>query len=262
MINALRSASTGMDAQQLRIDGIANDLANVNTPGYKKTRAVFEDLYYDQVKTPGALNDKDTQSPNGIQIGHGTRLTSIQKVFTDGTTQHTGNTLDLSIEGNGFFKVLDSTGQEFYTRSGSFQTDKDGNVVTMNGMTLQPSIVVPDNTQSITIAKDGTISVITSDSQSASDIGQIEMAMFQNPAGLQYMGQNLYKETDASGTAKTVIAGQDGSGSIAQGFLENSNVDIGESLITMIVAQRSYEANSKVIEAADHMMQQANSLLG
>lgn len=251
-----------MDAQQMRIDAIANDLANVNTPGYKKTSAMFEDLYYDQVKTPGTLNDKDTASPNGIQIGHGTKLTSITKIFTQGSTQHTGNSLDVTIEGQGFLKVTDTAGLEYFTRSGSLQTDKDGNLVTLNGFKLEPNLTIPANTQSITIAKDGTISVITSDAQTASEIGQFEVDMFQNPAGLQYMGQNLYRETDASGSPKAVVAGQDGSGSIAQGFLENSNVDIGESLITMIVAQRSYEANSKVIEASDRMMQQANNLLG
>lgn len=261
MINALRSASTGMEAQQLRIDSIANDLANVNTSAYKKTRAAFEDLYYDQIKTPGNLNNQSTQSPSGIQIGHGTKLTAVYKVFNEASTQSTANPLDLAIEGQGFFKVADSQGNFFYTRNGTFQRDSQGNIVTPNGEVLQPSLVIPSNATSISIAKDGTVSVATSDQETAQNLGQIQLAMFQNPAGLKYNGQNLYSLTDASGQETLVTAGQDGSGSVAQGFLENSNVDIGEALIQMIVAQRSYEANSKVIESSDRMMQQANNLI-
>lgn len=261
MINSLRSASTGMEAQQLRINGIANDLANVNTPSYKKTRATFEDLYYDQIKIPGTMNDQETVSPSGIQIGHGTKLTSVSKIFTEGTTSHTGNALDLAIEGGGFFQVIDAEGDTYYTRNGTFQKNQDGEIVTPNGELLEPAITVPDDLLSLTIGKDGIITAITADSDTAEELGQIELAMFQNPAALQYMGKNLYKETEASGTPNIVIPGEDGAGNIAQGFLENSNVDIGESLITMIVAQRSYEANAKIIEAADRMMQQANNML-
>ncbi len=262
MINALRSASTGMDAQQIRIDAIANDLANVNTSGYKKTNANFEDLYYDQIKAPGTLNDKNTASPNGIQIGHGTKLTSVNKVFTEGSSQQTGNALDVSIEGAGFFKVTNSAGDIMYTRTGTLQTDKDGILVTSNGFTVEPALTIPQDAKAITIAKDGTISATTAGSETATVVGQLEVIMFQNPAGLQYAGQNVYKESDASGTPKTVVAGEEGSGTLSQGFIENSNVDIGESLIRMIVAQRSYEANAKVIEASDRMMQQANGLIG
>lgn len=261
MINALRSAATGMEAQQTRINSISNDLANVNTPGYKKTRATFEDLYYDQVKLPGTLNDSQTESPNGIQIGHGTRLTSVSKIFTPGTTSNTGNSLDVAIEGNGFFEVTDSNGDSFYTRNGTFQANSEGEVVTTDGLTLEPNISLPDNILSLTIAEDGTISAIVSDSEDAQELGNIEISMFPNPGGLQYLGSNLYKTTNASGDAVQVTPGEEGSGLLSQGFLENSNVDIGESLITMIVAQRSYEANSKVIEAADRMMQQANNLI-
>ncbi|MBF0104830.1 MAG: flagellar basal-body rod protein FlgG [Deltaproteobacteria bacterium] len=261
MINSLRAAATGMEAQQLRINGIANDLANVNTPAYKKTRATFEDLYYDQIKIPGTLNDQETTSPSGIQIGHGTKLTSVSKVFTEGTTNHTGNTLDLAIEGNGFFQVTDANGDTLYTRNGTFQKNQDGEVVTFNGEKLEPAITIPEDVLSLTVGKDGIVSAITPDAETAEELGQIELAIFQNPAALQYMGNNLYKETEASGSPSLVTAGEDGSGNIAQGFLENSNVDIGESLITMIVAQRSYEANAKIIEAADRMMQQANNML-
>ena len=261
MINALRSASTGMESQQVRIDSIASDLSNVNTVGYKKTQASFEDLYYDQIKSPGSLNDTNTQSPNGIQIGHGTKLTSVSKVFTTGTLQHTGRNLDIAIQGNGFFQVTNSNGETLYSRNGTLQTDQDGNLITFNGETLEPSITIPSNATSITIAKDGTVSATTSDSESATSLGNIELVMFQNPAALVYKGGHLYQASDASGTASTVTPGQDGSGTLVQEFLENSNVDIGESLISMIVAQRSYEANSKIIEAADRMMQQANNML-
>ncbi|OVE80548.1 flagellar basal-body rod protein FlgG [bacterium K02(2017)] len=261
MINALRTASTGMEAQQMRINGISNDLANVNTTAYKKTRATFEDLYYDQIKVPGTFNDQETESPNGIQIGHGTKMTSISKIFTQGSMSHTGNTLDLAIEGPGFFRVTNAEGESLYTRTGTFQKNRDGEIVTGNGEKLEPSVTIPENLVSLTIGKDGIMTAITSDSETAEELGQLELAMFQNPSALQYLGKNLYKETDASGTASTVIPGEDGTGNIAQGFTESSNVDIGESLITMIVAQRSYEANSKVIEAADRMMQQANNML-
>lgn len=261
MINALRSASTGMEAQQMRINGIANDLANVNTPGYKKTRATFEDLYYDQVKVPGTLSDQQTASPSGIQIGHGTKLTSISKVFTPGTAAQTGNSLDISIDGQGFFQVLDSNGEVFYTRTGAFQTNADREIVTAEGMVLEPGITLPDNIESLTIASDGTVSAIVADADEAQDLGQIELVMFANPAGLNYTGRNLYRQSSASGDPVAVVPGEDGAGLLSQGQLENSNVDISESLITMIVAQRSYEANSKVIEAADRMMQQANNML-
>lgn len=261
MINALRSASTGMEAQQMRINGIAHDLANVNTPGYKKTRSTFEDLYYDQVKVPGTLNNQQTPSPNGIQVGHGTRLTSISKIFTQGTSTQTGNSLDVSIEGQGFFQVTDANGDTYYTRTGSFQTNAEREIVTTEGMKIEPNLSLPDNIQSLTIAQDGTVSAIVADADEAQDLGQIELVMFPNPAGLQYMGRNIYRLTSASGDPVTVTPGQDGSGLLAQGSLENSNVDISESLITMIVAQRSYEANSKVIEAADRMMQQANNMI-
>jgi len=261
MINALRTAATGMEAQQTRINSISNDLANVNTPGYKKSRAAFEDLYYDQVKLPGALNDAAEETPNGIQIGHGTRLTSVSKIFTNGTTNNTGNSLDLAIEGQGFFVMVDSNGDEVYTRNGTFQANKDGEVVNQAGLVLEPSITLPTNIVSLNVAADGTVSAVTSDNEVAQELGSIEVAMFANPAGLQYVGGNLYKASGASGEVVKVAPGEDGSGKVAQGFLENSNVDIGESLITMIVAQRSYEANSKVIEAADRMMQQANNLL-
>lgn len=260
MLNALRSAATGMEAQQIRIDGIANDLANVNTTGYKKAKADFEDLYYDQIKTPGALEDQNTASPTGIQVGHGTKLTAIAKVFTNGELQQTQQQLDLAISGNGFFTVTDSSGNTYYTRNGTFMVNKDGLLSTTTGMTLDPQISIPTTATSLTIADDGTVSTSASGETTATTLGQITLAMIPNPAGLKYLGSNNYQVTDASGAATAVTPGAEGSGKIMQGFLESSNVNVGESLINMIVAQRSYEANAKVIETADRMMQSVNNI--
>jgi flagellar basal-body rod protein FlgG len=261
MINALRSAATGMGAQQTRIDGIANDLANINTVGYKRSRAEFEDLYYDQIKTPGGQNSENIQSPNGIQLGHGTKLTSMSKVFTPGDVENTGQSLDVAIEGQGFLQFVDENGVTVYSRNGTLQVNKDGNIVNSNGLPLEPSVNIPANTSSISISKDGIISVKTPDSDQDQEIGRMEVAMFQNPTGLEYLGSNIYKPTEASGTATVATPGLEGSGKISQGFLESSNVNVGEALISMVVAQRSYESNSKVIETADRMMQAVNNIL-
>lgn len=261
MINALRSAATGMNAQQTLIDGLANDLANINTSAYKKSRAAFEDLYYDQIKAPGATNAQNLKSPNGIQVGHGTKLTAIYKDFTTGDLKQTDQALDLAIEGNGFFILTNAEGEKVYSRDGVMQLDDQGNIVNGNGLKLDPALTVPINTTSITISKDGIVSIKTSDSAEIQELGQISLAMFQNPAGLEYAGGNLYKETGASGTAATVLPGVEGSGKISQGFVEGSNVNVGESLISMVVAQRSYESNAKVIETADRMMQSVNNIL-
>lgn len=261
MINAMRTAATGMTAQQTRIDGIANDLANVNTVGYKRVRAEFEDLYYEQLKTPGVKNSANVNSPNGVQVGHGTKLTALSKIFTPGDMESTGQELDIAIEGNGFLQFIDANGQNVYSRNGVLQVDRDGNLVNANGLALEPSMTVPANVKSITIGRDGIVSVSTADADEAQEIGQIQLAMFMNPAGLEYLGSNLYKATQASGEATTVNPGEDGSGSLAQGFLENSNVNVGESLISMVIAQRSYESNAKVIETADRMMQTVNNIV-
>ena len=261
MLNSLRSAATGMEAQQVRIDNIANDLANLNTVGYKKGRADFEDLYYDQIKTPGTSNTANIVSPNGIQVGHGTKLNSISKIFTVGDIQATGQQLDLALEGNGFFQLSDPNGNIVYSRNGSFKIDQLGAIVNSNGLALNPAITVPANTISLTVGTDGTVSAATSDSETAVQLGQIQLAMFQNPAGLVYGGSNIYRESTASGPATVVVAGENGSGELIQGFLEASNVNVGESLINMVVAQRSYESNSKVIETADRMMQSINNIV-
>ena len=261
MINALHSASTGMSAQQTRIDGIANDLANLNTVGYKKTRAEFEDLYYDQIKASGSSNSDSTISPNGIQVGHGTKMTSMTKIFTAGDIESTGGQLDLAIGGQGFFKFTDENGNAVYSRNGTLQLNQDGALVNGNGLVMDPSFTIPSTTTSLNIGKDGTVSIKTSDSVDAQNLGKIQLAMFQNPAGLEYVGANLYRETTGSGTATTVNPGADGSGQIQQGFVESSNVNIGDALISMVVAQRSYESNAKVIETADKMMQSVNNIL-
>jgi flagellar basal-body rod protein FlgG len=261
MINALRTAATGMEAQQIRIDNIANDLANINTVGYKRSTEDFEDLYYDQIKTPGALNSQSVESPNGIQVGHGTKLTSISKLFTEGVLQQTGRDLDVAIEGNGFFKVTNADGQTMYTRNGSWILNKDRQLCNSNGLLVDPQITIAADATSVAIGKDGTVSVTTSTDPAPTNAGQIDLVTFANPGGLRYAGAHLYAETSASGSPVTSLPGASGAGTITEGFLENSNVNMGESLINMIVAQRSYETNAKVIEAADKMMQAINSIV-
>lgn len=261
MINALRSAATGMNAQQTLIDGLANDLANINTTAYKKSRAAFEDLYYDQIKAPGSTNAQNVKSPNGIQVGHGTKLTAIYKDFATGDLKQTDQALDLAIEGKGFFALTNAEGATVYTRDGVMQLDDQGNLTNTNGLKLEPNLTIPTNTTSLTISKDGIVSIKTSDSAEVQELGQIQLNMFQNPAGLEYLGGNIYRESSASGTATQVNPGQEGSGKISQGFVEGSNVNVGESLISMVVAQRSYESNAKVIETADRMMQSVNNIL-
>lgn len=261
MINALRSAATGMNAQQTLIDGLANDLANINTTAFKKSRAAFEDLYYDQIKSPGSINDQNIESPNGIQVGHGTKLTAIYKDFSTGDLKQTDQALDIAIEGKGFFVLSNAEGNSVYSRDGVMQLDKTGKLINSNGLVVSPEITIPSNATSVTISKDGIVTIKTPDSQDPVAAGQLQLAMFQNPAGLEYAGGNVYKETPASGTATLVNPGVDGSGKIVQGFVEGSNVNVGESLINMVVAQRSYESNAKVIETADRMMQSVNNIL-
>src|SRR3990167_268577 len=214
MINALRSAATGMGAQQARIDAIANDLANVSTVGYKTTRPEFEDLYYDQVKTPGNKNNESVQSPNGIQLGHGVKMTSMTKVFTAGDVENTGQPLDLAMTGQGFFQLSDENGNAVYTRNGVFQVNADGDIVSPNGLKLEPNITVPQTVTSITIGTDGTVSIKTSESGDSQELGKIELATFQNPSGLENLGGNLYRATDASGAFTAVKPGLEGAGKL------------------------------------------------
>lgn len=261
MIRALYSAASGMTAQQLNVDNISNNLANANTTGYKMRRAQFQDLLYQSMSQPGAAAGQTSTTPTGLQLGLGTRAASNEVIFTQGNSSETDNPLDLTIQGNGFFQVLLPNGQLAYSRDGSFQLDKDGNIVTANGNLVQPQITIPATAQSITIATDGTVSYTLPGQTASQKAGQIQIAGFQNPAGLNSLGQNLYQPTDASGTPTVANpGGQEGLGTLLQGYTEQSNVSIVEEFINLIVAQRAYEANSKVVKAADEMYQQVNNL--
>ena len=261
MIRALYSAASGMTAQQTNVDNIANKLANANTIGYKMRRAEFQDLLYQTLSQPGAAAGQQTVVPVGLQLGLGTRAASNEIIFTQGNFSQTGNPLDLVIQGNGFFQVRRPTGDLAYTRSGSFQFDKNGTVVTADGDPLEPAITIPTNAQSITIAPDGTVSYSQPGQTAVQQAGQIQLALFQNAAGLNSIGHNLYQPTDASGEPTVATpGGQEGLGTLLQGYTEQSNVSIVQEFINLIIAQRAYEANSKVVKAADEMYQQVNNL--
>jgi flagellar basal-body rod protein FlgG len=261
MIRALYSAASGMNAQQLNVDNIANNLANANTTGYKERRAQFQDLLYQNMVQPGAASGQQTTVPSGLQLGLGTRAASNEIIFTQGNFTETDNPLDLVIQGNGFFQVRQASGSLAYTRDGSFQLDKNGNIVDSNGDALEPGITIPPTAQSLTIAADGTVSYSLPNQTAAVQAGQIQIASFQNPAGLNSIGKNLYQPTDASGDPTVGLpGGQEGLGSLLQGYTEQSNVSIVEEFINLITAQRAYEANSKVVKAADDMYQQVNNL--
>jgi len=254
MIRALYSAASGMNAQQMNVDNIANNLANANTTGYKMRRAQFQDLLYQTVVQPGSASGQQTLVPTGLQVGLGTRSSSNEIVFTQGAFSETDNPLDLVIQGKGFFQIRRPSGDLAYTRSGAFQMDKDGNP-------LEPQITIPAAAQQISIAQDGTVSYTLNSQTAAQQAGQIQLATFVNPAGLNSIGGNLYTVTDASGDATVGIpGGAEGTGTILQGYTEQSNVSVVEEFINLIVAQRGYEANSKVVKAADEMYQQINQL--
>jgi len=261
MIRALYSAASGMVAQQLNVDNIAHNLANANTVGYKARRAQFQDLLYQNLVTPGASAGQQTVVPTGLQLGLGTRAASNEVLFSQGNFAATSNPLDLVIEGRGFFQVRLPSGEIAYTRAGSFHLDRDGNLVTLDGDPIEPQITIPPDAQSITVAGDGTVSYTQPGQTAAQLAGQIQIANFQNPAGLNSIGRNLYLPTDASGDP-TVGApgGQEGMGTLLQGYLEQSNVSVVEEFINLIVSQRAYEANAKVVKAADDMSQQVNNL--
>jgi len=262
MIRALYSAASGMNAQELNIDNIANNLSNANSAGYKARRTQFQDLLYQNMVQPGSASSQQSTTPTGLQLGLGTRAASNEIIFTQGNSTETDNPLDVVIQGNGFFQIrLANTGQLAYTRDGQFQLDRNGNFVTANGDTLEPQITVPSAAQTITIAQDGTVSYTLPGQTSAQKAGQIQLAGFQNPAGLNSIGNNLYQPTDATGDP--VVAnpgGQEGMGTLLQGYTEQSNVSIVKEFINLIQAQRAYEANSKVVKAADDMYQQVNNL--
>jgi flagellar basal-body rod protein FlgG len=261
MLRALYSAASGMKAQELNLDNIANNLANANTVGYKSRRAQFQDLMYQSVVAPGTAAGQQSVVPTGLQLGLGTHAASNELIFTEGSFTETDNPLDLTIQGNGFFQVLQPSGTLAYTRSGQFQLDKDGNIVNSAGMPLQPQITIPPEALSVNIAADGTVSYTLPNQTAAQQAGQIQLATFQNPSGLNSIGNSLYTPTDASGDP-TVGApgGPQGLGTLLQGYTEQSNVSVVDEFINMIQTQRGYEANSKVVTAADNMYQEVNNL--
>ncbi len=260
MIRSLWTSATGMQAQELNIDVISNNLANVNTSGFKKSRAEFQDLLYQMLRPAGAASSQDTTVPTGIQLGHGARPSAVQKLFTQGDFQNTKNQLDWAIEGDGFFQIELPNGETSYSRSGEFKLDADGQIVNPDGFLLVPEISVPTNTVSINVGMDGTVSVIQADDATPVEIGTIQLARFVNPSGLRSLGRNLYLPTEASGDEIVGTPGENGFGTIAQGFLEMSNVSVVDEMVNMITAQRAYEINSKVIQTADDMLQIANNL--
>ncbi len=261
MIRALYSAASGMTAQQLNVDNIAHNLANANTSGFKMRRAQFQDLLYQNIVQPGASAGQQTVVPTGLQLGLGTRAASNEIIFTQGSFSQTDNPLDVVIQGKGFFQVRRPSGELAYTRAGSFHTDRDGNIVTLDGDALEPQITIPAEAQSVSIGADGTVSYLLGTQTTSQQAGQIQIADFQNPAGLNSMGKNLYTPTSASGDP--ILGnpgGQEGHGTLLQGYQEQSNVSVVEEFINLIVSQRAYEANSKVVKAADEMYQQVNNL--
>lgn len=261
MNQALWIAKTGLDAQQTRMSVISNNLANVNTTGFKQDRAVFEDLLYQTVRQPGAQSSSNTQLPSGLMIGTGVRTVATEKIHTQGNIVQTENSLDMAIQGRGFFQVLMPDGAISYTRDGTFQVDSTGQVVMSNGYPLEPAITIPEDTLSVTVGSDGTVSVLQSGQTSPTTIGNIELADFVNPTGLQPIGENLFKESGASGTAVTGTPGLTGLGTVIGGALETSNVNTVTELINMIETQRAYEMNSKAISTADQMLQYASQNL-
>ena len=260
MFRSLYTAASGMTAQQTNLDNVANNLANANTAGFRKRRVQFQDMIYQNMVTPGAAATQQTVSA-GMQIGLGTRASATEILQSQGDFQQTGNSLDLAIQGLGYFQVLMPNGQTGYTRSGSFHLDSQGNVVTADGNALQPSLTIPADATSITIGTDGTVTVTQPGQTQSQQIGQIQLATFPNPGGLESMGNNLLQATLSSGDP--VLGnpgGTEGLGTLQQGYLENSNVDVVQEFVQMVLAQRAYEANSKVVKAADDMYSQVNNM--
>lgn len=260
MISALWTSATGMNSQQTNIDVISNNLANVNTSGFKKSKINFADLIYTNMRQPGTPNAQGAEIPTGIEMGHGAKVNSTQKIFTQGNIQNTDSPLDMVIEGDGFFRVQLPDGNFAYTRDGSFKQDSNGNVVTSDGYQIDPPITIPQNATDISITSDGNVNAIVDGAEEPQQLGTIELYRFANPAGLTSEGRNLYSQTVASGQAMAGQPGQQGFGTVTQGFLEMSNVKVVEEMVNMIAAQRAYETNSKSIQASDEMLQTANQL--
>ncbi|MCG8425952.1 MAG: flagellar basal-body rod protein FlgG [Chromatiales bacterium] len=261
MYPALWIAKTGLDAQQTRMSVISNNLSNVNTTGFKRDRASFEDLIYQNVRQVGAQSSQDTQLPSGLVTGTGVRTVATEKLHTQGNLQNTNNSFDVAIEGRGFFQVLHPDGSIVYTRDGSFGMNADGQLVTSSGYALEPAITVPANTTSVTIGSDGVVSAMVDGNTAPTQLGTIELADFLNPMGLSAIGQNLFRETAASGAPTTAVPGADGVGTVVQGMLESSNVNVVEEMVAMIETQRAYEMNSKAISTTDEMLSYVTSQL-
>jgi flagellar basal-body rod protein FlgG len=261
MLRALYTAASGMEAQQLNIDTIAHNLANVNTSGFKFRKAQFQDLLYQNIRQAGAANTATTDIPVGLQVGLGTKPVATDIVFTQGEMASTNNPLDMVIQGQGFFQIRQANGQTAYTRNGNFHLNRDGNIVTSDGDLLDPQITIPQDKIGITIGADGTVSVLQAGQNQTQQVGKIELAYFQNPSGLQSAGKSLFFPTQSSGDAVTGTPGENGLGSLESGYVEQSNVSVVEEMVNMIVSQRAYEANSKVIRTADEMFTQANNVV-
>ncbi len=261
MYPALWIAKTGLDAQQTNMSVIANNLANVNTTGFKRDRAVFNDLIYQNLRQVGAQSSENTELPSGLMLGTGVRVVATQKEHSQGNIVQSGNSLDVAIQGKGYFQVLHPDGNIVYTRDGTFSLTADGVLVTPNGYELQPAMTVPTDATSVTVGSDGVVSVLQSGNNTPTQIGQIELAYFVNPQGLEPIGDNLYRETNASGGVNTAIPGTDSTGTLIQGALEGSNVNVVEELVNMIETQRAYEMNSKAISTTDEMLAYVNQQL-
>jgi flagellar basal-body rod protein FlgG len=260
MIRSLFIAKTGLEAQQTNLDVITNNLANVSTNGFKRSRAVFEDLLYQNVRQPGGQTSQQNMLPSGLQIGTGTRTVAAERIFTQGNPQQTGNGKDMMINGSGFFQVLLPDGSQAYTRDGSFQFDPNGQMVTSSGYVLQPAITIPANAQDLTIGRDGTVSVKLPGTTALTQVGTLQVATFVNPAGLESKGENLYVETGASGTPNVNTPGTNGAGIVLQNYVETSNVNVVEEMVNMIQTQRAYEINSKAVTTSDQMLQKLSQL--
>jgi len=260
MIRSLWISKTGLEAQQTQMDVVSNNLANVSTTGFKRSRAVFEDLLYQNLRQPGAQSSQQTQVPSGLQIGTGVRPVAAERIHTQGNLQQTSNKLDMAIQGSGFFQVLMPDGTTAYTRDGSFQTDNQGQLVTSNGYVVQPAMTIPANATTVTVGMDGVVTITQAGAAAPVQVGSMQLATFINPAGLESMGQNLYLESASSGTPSTNVPGTNGTGSISQGYVETSNVNVVEELVNMIQTQRAYEINSKAITTSDQMLQKLSQI--
>ena len=260
MIRSLWTAATGMQGQSTNVDVIANNIANVNTIGFKKSRVDFQDLLYDTLREPGAASSDSTEVPTGVQLGHGARVVAVTKQFSPGEYTNTKNELDLAIVGHGFFKILLPSGENAFTRAGSFSLDGSGRIVTPDGFVLEPEITIPPDTISLSVGMDGTVSVVQAGDTEQTDVGTIELSRFINPSGMKSIGRNLYLPSDASGDEISGTPAENGLGYIEQGYLEMSNVSVVDEMVNMITAQRAYELNSKIVIISDEMLSMSNNM--